>query len=1092
MAEWRENRQLTKQAHAKAVVEVDKAQKKIYRYYGHDFAVNELLVQGAHDVLQQGSCCLYKTTRAGVTTSLTMAAMEEEKQFLILSPTNNIFNTVNAASNGQNVRVAANSFCPKLSEDIKKDKFLAKLPLPLPEKCEECSQYGECEVTKIITSDMPVTEITYIKLEKIMLSESAVALTIRDILTKSQVILLDEAHTIALPQATTIPIGFTMNIPSGYKSLLKIMELYSGICNTYGEEILQLMQEGNKGHVGKHLSKSIIIQEPLSFKKLSEASNDLIKLAKARFEEGIREQDLEVLRDIIALCASYSAHISYTKKDDVGTVSIRSNTATNLRCLSEFLHVEGDNADHVFSSATLFYPEPKFYDNFSGKPLKQITFPDIRHNNREMIIKPDKWRLSARNFKKHFDRVINRILELYYEYNEKGVKVFILAPNTKKALTLRDAIQTKLGDGILIVVPSVDRERIKQAVKNGVPILAVDYYRDDTTMGVENDARCCIAVGCAEVPTNSYDHLARGGAIGTTDELVISSQALRLNSVHAATWQAWSRCKDPEGIVKSIVHCIGIKGDQVADVINWGEGRRLELDENKGQGGWKTHKLPDGVDGSSRQSRTPVFKVIVDKQLESPKMYTEPKASETATTDLEKTITSTRKEEKTVKDYIKHIIDFDPESITIPLVGSLGRKMPILLYRQNTTQDPNHNNRDRFTFELNNNTNDISMDELFKKSPPLLALFSNRQDIYARQDTSRDARGKHNWYPKTGWNGGVLPLYAHLIGAETIGFYQIYKNTVKWICFDVDDHTEEPAGSSSGAANVIHDVFSIFKVLDKYHIPFLFEASGSPNSYHIWIFLKTTALLNAFVFARQIAYEANFKGEVFPKQDYLAEKPDDDTKETTQTLGNLVKCPLGINRKTGVRSVFLNPDVYNTVTMTFEPLKGVIPMPKLVELREVSSDNIDGAGSAAALHRHRQTKRRMVQGTCGGVTTATWNGKELPLRPCMKGIVENHTSLDNVGGGHAMHVAIAIESTLGGMSLTDRVNLFRHQPDFDEEYTIGRLQEIGQNLGHKYSCEKLKNECKSLVEGYCKTCILNSDYVDSLCEEIGSNASATS
>lgn len=629
--------------------------KKLYRYYGRDFEVDERLIQAGHEVLKQGSCCLYKNTRDGVTTTLTISAMEEEKQFLIVSPTNNIFNTVNRASAGQNVRIAANSFCSKLSEEVKKDKFLAKLPLPLPEKCNECNQYGKCEVTKIITSDMPVIEITYMKLEKIMLSESIVAMEIRNILAKSKVILLDEAHTIALPQAATIPIGFTLNIPSEYIALKDIMAIYSKLCTTYGEEILHLMQQGEQGHVGKHLSKRVLIPDHIDFTKYSIASNELIMLAKARGELSIREAEIEVLRDIISLVANYVASISYTKKDDIGTVSFKSNTDTNLLCLTSFLHDEGKDADHIYSSATLFYPKPNFYDDISGKPLKQITFPDIGHNNRKMIIKPDKWRLSARNFKKDFNRVINRIYELYIEFHEKGIKVFILAPNTKKAIEIRDALQEKLGDSILVVVPSVDRDRMRNTEKE---VLAVDYYRDDATMGVENDARYCIAVGLAEVPVNSYDHLAQGivDAVASTDELVVSSQALRLNGVHAASWQAWSRCKDPQGLVESIVHCIGIRADQVKDVITWGEGRRLEQMKN----GWKVRALPQGG-----QSRTPVFKVAVDHPLELPKMYVESKSDKTPTVEPKR---EEDKKRRITKDYIKRLVDLDfDESITIPL-----------------------------------------------------------------------------------------------------------------------------------------------------------------------------------------------------------------------------------------------------------------------------------------------------------------------------------------------------------------------------------------------------------------------------------------
>lgn len=323
--------------------------------------------------------------------------------------------------------------------------------------------------------------------------------------------------------------------------------------------------------------------------------------------------------------------------------------------------------------------------------------------------------------------------------------------------------------------------------------------------------------------------------------------------------------------------------------------------------------------------------------------------------------------------------------------------MPILLYRQNVPLDPTSHNRDRLlnfdTYEFSNiNSQVYEANKMLLKSLPLFALFSTRPDVYAVQDKYRNAWGKYGWHPDKKGKGVIEALLGHIIGSSTIGFYQIYQDMVKWICFDVDDHSDESKGEKGRTVDdVIRDIFSLFAVLNKYEVPFLFEASGSPNSYHIWVFLKKTVTLNAFMFAQQIAFEANFKGEIFPKQDCLPDIPDDISKKT---LGNLVKCPLGVNRKSGVRSQFLNPDVYNPITRTFKPIEGSIPIPKLVELLEVSGEEASIAG--ASQHKHRQTSRRK-DSVLDISNIPAWNGKELPLRPCMKGIVEKNTSLDKVG-----------------------------------------------------------------------------------------------
>ena len=117
--------------------------------------IDPKLVAAASEVLKAGSCKVYKSTRAGFTTSVVLAAMESNKRILVISPTNKILSeTVTKASRGQAIAVPANSFCWILQDLVKQDRFLAKIPLPLPD-CQECISMGKCPVTEILDADKP-------------------------------------------------------------------------------------------------------------------------------------------------------------------------------------------------------------------------------------------------------------------------------------------------------------------------------------------------------------------------------------------------------------------------------------------------------------------------------------------------------------------------------------------------------------------------------------------------------------------------------------------------------------------------------------------------------------------------------------------------------------------------------------------------------------------------------------------------------------------------------------------------------------------------------------------------------------------------
>ena len=187
------------------------------------------------------------------------------------------------------------------------------------------------------------------------------------------------------------------------------------------------------------------------------------------------------------------------------------------------------------------------------------------------------------------------------------------------------------------------------------------------------------------------------------------------------------------------------------------------------------------------------------------------------------------------------------------------------------------------------------------------SLFSGREGVYARQ-----------WASPTGETGYVpirepLTLQVarnHILGNHTIGIYQLrLDETVRFVAYDLDlpkyllkDQTYSKTWKN--ALQKTQSAACLF--LDKgaaYHIPVYLEDSGYKGR-HCWIFFKQPiparmARKFAVLFASGLAnFPADVNLEIFPKQ----------TRVKDDGLGNLIKLPLGIHRKTGNRSTFLNPD----------------------------------------------------------------------------------------------------------------------------------------------------------------------------------------
>ena len=127
----------------------------------------------------------------------------------------------------------------------------------------------------------------------------------------------------------------------------------------------------------------------------------------------------------------------------------------------------------------------------------------------------------------------------------------------------------------------------------------------------------------------------------------------------------------------------------------------------------------------------------------------------------------------------------------------------------------------------------------------------------------------------------------HLDGEQTVGVYTTREdNTVKWLCIDVDEMNTD---------KVMSIAMNVVKRFGKKSC--LVEFSGG-RGYHIWLFFANPVpAMDAWRLGNVLIGE--HRVEIYPRQG------------SVHGLGNLVKLPLGIQRKTGNWCLFQ--------THTFEP-----------------------------------------------------------------------------------------------------------------------------------------------------------------------------
>lgn len=188
-----------------------------------------------------------------------------------------------------------------------------------------------------------------------------------------------------------------------------------------------------------------------------------------------------------------------------------------------------------------------------------------------------------------------------------------------------------------------------------------------------------------------------------------------------------------------------------------------------------------------------------------------------------------------------------------------------------------------------------------------LSLFGGREGVHARQ-----------WSSPTG-ECGYTPVEEpltprivenHILGNYTAGVYPVrLDNTVNFVAFDFDmaKFAVRKTISSrrlwdAAMAKVHSAACRLMDVCAAHDIPVYLEDSGFKGR-HAWIFLEepvpagVAKKFGDLMAARLLPLPPEVVLEVFPRQGSVARG----------SLGNLIKLPLGIHKRTGRRALFIEP-----------------------------------------------------------------------------------------------------------------------------------------------------------------------------------------
>jgi hypothetical protein len=532
---------------------------------------------------------VYKTTRAGCTTSLITASINRGEKFLCIVPTNKIadktiiYDGIKFSDN-ENARVLhipGNKKCLLIQKMINEHPILDNIPIiQIPNDCFICVHFNSCPITEVFRfTDVSGYVVTYQKLVALLIAgqtEGSVASEILDIIMNVKNIIFDEIHWLQFLGAKSLKfIECNTDDQKQYLNLKK----YAPIFNDRYQSLKTIIDRCNRIISDKAVNEAgdAVLTDALSrdyFAKhirkplLTPCLDEIYKVSIPMLASGVFQEivdfliseefdkisipDILDLYDILTVATAPIISLGAVRQKSNIVVSLSVIDVVTIGMIKEFLgKVHSDDRRIILTSATICNLKrgdiaPKWLPE--GIELQRMLFGengDPKNTNSKMLILADRKRyhdIGRESIASKKDEIVDRIIQILDLYRNKNCMVVTKSQEASHILE-------------------------HELRKRGIHI-EVTYYKSDKTIGVSSKCRILIAIGLAYKPANSFDSV--------TNDLT-ESQTILEESIHVDTWQTWSRVKDPEGQELSIVFALGVPFSECKRVVTWGYDREVKI-----------------------------------------------------------------------------------------------------------------------------------------------------------------------------------------------------------------------------------------------------------------------------------------------------------------------------------------------------------------------------------------------------------------------------------------------------------------------------------------------------------------------------------
>lgn len=549
----------------------------------------DLRTATAHSIYaeyEEGVFLVPKTTRSGGTTSLLVESLNRNESVLVFVPTNKIADQTivsevgkhSSAKNPNIIHIPSNKSC-FLNQDLcKLYPDLEKLPmLPIGGNCDICSYNSKCSVTKILRNkNCDGIVLTYHKIAALMMASLSRPNTMAEkILSKISVIkniVCDESHELQYGKSVSITVYDTSKndkwidpdiyepLNNDFKQLSKVVLQFKQLLDdptflNTTHELLNAAHDTNPWD--KHLSRKLknnycdisLNDQSDGIKAFSAAHAEIIELTKQRKKYNLSMRDILDLSTMLTIVTNDKLAVRSMSSKGSVKVQIVSVDHNFLKMIQLYLSsLQNKNKRIFLTSATICsYDHSQLF--LSETRLTNILFGDggdPMGTNAKMLILADSKRLHSngdRSIQNNKDQILDMITTILDNWGDENCTIITLSR------TLAQKFEKNLDD-------------------RGHPH-SVTYYKAPEMMGVTSASRIMIAIGAAQKPSNSYDVIT---------DTQSASKILREESMHADTWQAWSRAKDPSAQTPSVVFAIGCSEDECQNIVTWGVDRHVEIE----------------------------------------------------------------------------------------------------------------------------------------------------------------------------------------------------------------------------------------------------------------------------------------------------------------------------------------------------------------------------------------------------------------------------------------------------------------------------------------------------------------------------------